>query len=314
MDATLSISSTSGDDVRTPVPRTQLNRATPPPPGLEVQSHLCSLHGIPVKAAPVRPRSQLAPAFTSLGASLAPTSAPSLQPHVSTTQVGTHTARSSPAHKRSASTAQAGTHSAIGAGSRAGRGPFPKPRPVVLPMVSFGQAKPAGIGHIHTVDSDLMHHQFRLSILHWNPGPARRNPTQIIATTCGRFHAVILQEATTFLTSPTSSLRTLATRTSPSCSTRTPLSPILRFSPFNEASTSTHTRGMVLLIVRGLLRRPSLSGTPPVTFCSVHIHNVVAKKRGASTDLLRRLRGYMHQHIVDFVGGDFNMSAFSSVG
>ena len=37
---------------------------------------------------------------------------------------------------------------------------------------------------------------------------------------------------TTFLTSPTSSLRTLATRTSPSCSTRTPLSPILRFSPF----------------------------------------------------------------------------------
>ena len=28
------------------------------------------------------------------------------------------------------------------------------------------------------------------------PGPARRNPTQIVAATCGRFHAVILQEAT----------------------------------------------------------------------------------------------------------------------
>ena len=53
---------------------------------------------------------------------------------------------------------------------------------------------------------------------------------------------------------------------------------------------------MVLLNVRGLLRRPSLSGTPTVTFCSVHIHNVVAKKRGASTDLLRRLHGYMKQH------------------
>ena len=37
---------------------------------------------------------------------------------------------------------------------------------------------------------------------------------------------------------------------------------------------------MVLLIVRALLRRPSLSSTPTVTFCSVHIHNVVAKKRG----------------------------------
>ena len=71
---------------------------------------------------------------------------------------------------------------------------------------------------------------------------------------------------------------------------------------------------MVLLIVRGLLRRPSLSGTPTVTFCSVHIHNVVAKKRDASNDLLRRLHGYMKQHNVDFIGGDFNMSAFSTVG
>ena len=72
--------------------------------------------------------------------------------------------------------------------------------------------------------------------------------------------------------------------------------------------------GMVLLIVRGLLRRPSLSGTPTVTFCSVHIHNVVAKKRDASTDLLHRLHGYMKEHNVDFIGGDFNMSALSTVG
>ena len=71
---------------------------------------------------------------------------------------------------------------------------------------------------------------------------------------------------------------------------------------------------MVLLIVQGLLRRPSLSGTPTVTFCSVHIHNVVAKKRDVSTDLLQRLHGYMKQHNVDFIGGDFNMSAFSTVG
>ena len=62
---------------------------------------------------------------------------------------------------------------------------------------------------------------------------------------------------------------------------------------------------MVLLIVRGLLRHPSLLGTPTVTFCSVH--NVVAEKRDASTDLLRRLHGYMHQHDVDFFGGDFNI-------
>ena len=82
---------------------------------------------------------------------------PSLQPHVSTTQVGTHTARSSATD----STAQAGTH----ADPRAGRGPLPKPRLVVLPVINLGQAKPAGPGHIHNADSDLMHHQRRLSVL-----------------------------------------------------------------------------------------------------------------------------------------------------
>ena len=82
---------------------------------------------------------------------------------------------------------------------------------------------------------------------------------------------------------------------------------------FKEDSTSKGTWGMILLIVRGLLRRPSLSGSPTVTFCSVHIHNVVAKKRDASTILLQRLHGYMREHNVDFIGGDFNMSAFSTV-
>ena len=71
---------------------------------------------------------------------------------------------------------------------------------------------------------------------------------------------------------------------------------------------------MVLLIVRGLLRRPSLSESPIVTLCSVHIHNVVAKKRDASTELLQRLYEYVREHNVDFIGGDFNMSAFSTVG
>ena len=72
---------------------------------------------------------------------------------------------------------------------------FPKPRALVLPVVKFGQSKPDGLGYIDTVDSDLMHHQYRLFVLHWNPGLARRNPTNIIAAACGKFHAVILQEA-----------------------------------------------------------------------------------------------------------------------
>ena len=39
----------------------------------------------------------------------------------------------------------------------------------------------------------------------------------------------------------------------------------------------------------------------------------MVEKRDASTDLLRRLRGYMTQYNVDFIGVDFNTSAFSTV-
>ena len=117
------------------------------------------------------------------------------QPPVCTTQVGTHPVRSATTGKRSASTALAGTHNPVGADPCTGTGPFPKPRALVLPMVKFGQSKSDGLGHIATVDSDLMHHQFRLSLLQWNPGPARRNPTNIVSAACGKFHAVILQEA-----------------------------------------------------------------------------------------------------------------------
>ena len=97
--------------------------------------------------------------------------------------------------QESASTALAGTHNPVGADPRTGTGPFPKPRALVLPMVKFGQSNPDGLGRIDKADSDLMHHQYRLSVLQWSPGLARRNPTNIIAAACGRFHAVILQEA-----------------------------------------------------------------------------------------------------------------------
>ena len=136
------ISSSSGCDGLMPVPRTQPNGTPPPPPGLRDQARLGAPRDILTKAAPMRPHSECVLALTSPGAPIPSTSPPSLQPHVSTTQVGTHTARSSATHQRSASTAPAGTHFAIGADPRAGRGPFPKLRPVVLPMVRFGLPKP----------------------------------------------------------------------------------------------------------------------------------------------------------------------------
>ena len=236
-------------------------------------------------------------------------------PPACTIHVGTHHARSAATGKRSASTALAGTHNLAITDSRAGSVPFPKPRALVLPLVHFGQSKPEGHSGLDTADSDLMHHQFRLSLLQWNPGPARRNPTNIVSAACGKFHAVILQEASDHV--PHTSDQFMA------YTGNTDLAILLNkdtFEPdpivltFKADSTSKGTWGMILLIVRGLLRRPSLSGSPTVTFCSVHIHNVVAKKRDASTELLQRLHGYMWEFYVDFIGGDFNMSAFSTVG
>ena len=40
----------------------------------------------------------------------------------------------------------------------------------------------------------------------------------------------------------------------------------------------------------------------------------MAKKRDASTELLQFLHAKMREHNVDFIGGDFNMSAFSTFG
>ena len=264
-----------------------------PPPDLATSSHLHTTHG----ASTISYLSQ------------------ALQPLVCTTQVGTHPVRSATTAKRSASTALAGAHNSVGADPRTGTGPFPKPRALVLPMVKFGQSKSDRLGHIDTVDSDLMHHQLRLSLLQWNPGPARRNPTNIVSAACGKFHAVSLQEASDHV--PHISDQFMA------YTGNTDLAIFLNkdtFEPepivltFKADSTSKSTWGMVLLIVRGLLIRPSLSGSPTVTFCLVHIHNVVAKKRDASTELLQFLHGKMRGHNVDFIGGDFNMSAFSTVG
>ena len=181
-------------------------------------------------------------------------------------------------------------------------------------MLNFGHSKTCGPSPVATADSDIMHHQFRLSLLQWNPGPARRNPTNIVSAACGKFHAVILQEASDHV--PHISAYFLA------YTDNTDLAILLNkdtFEPdpfitsFKVDSTSKNTWGMVLLIVRAMLRRPSLSGSPTVTFCSAHIHNVVAKKRDASTELLQFLHSKMLEYNVDFIGGDFNMSAFSTV-
>ena len=136
----------------------------------------------------------------------------------------------------------------IGAGPRASRVPFPKRRPVVLPMVRFGLPKPDGTA-CSNADSDLMLHQFRLSVLQWNPGAARRQPTQIIAATVtdqftaytGNTDLAILLNKDTFEPDPA-------------------------VFAFQEASSSKDTWCMVVLVVRGLLRRLPFLALPRSRF------------------------------------------------
>ena len=274
-----------------------------PPKGLAIDAHLCTTHGTPVTAAPLR--SQLRSAI-----SVTPP-----QPPPCTIHVGTHHERSATTGKRSTSTALVGTHNLAITDSRAGSVPFPKLRALVLPLVHFGQSKPGGHNGLDTADSDLMHHQFRLSLLQWNPGPARKNPTNIVSAACGKFHAVILQEASDHVPHISDQFMAFTGNTDLAILlNKDTFEPDPKVNSFKADSTSKGTWGMILLIVRGFLRRPSITGSPTVTFCSVHIHNVVAKKRDASTDLHQRLHGYMREYNVDFIGGDFNMSAFSTVG
>ena len=93
-----------------------------------------------------------------------------------------------------------------------------------------------------------------------------------------------------FRTSPISSLCVLATRTSLSYTTRDTFEPDPTVLTYKVNSTSKGTWGVVLAHRSRSPATSSLSlASPTVTFCSVHIHNVVAQKRDASTELLQRL-------------------------
>ena len=228
--------------------------------------------------------------------------------------MGTHPVRPAGA-KRSASTAHAGNHNSNGPCPRTEVTPFPKPNAVVLPMLNFGHSKTCGPSPVATADSDIMHHQFRLSLLQWNPGPARRNPTNIVSAACGKFHAVILQEASDHV--PHISAYFLA------YTDNTDLAILLNKDTF-EPDPFDYSRSRLTLRAKILgAWCCSLSVLCFVVLLflvhlqshfALHISTMLlAKKRDASTELLQFLHSKMLEYNVDFIGGDFNMSAFSTV-
>ena len=171
-------------------------------------------------------------------------------------------------------------------------------------MVRFGQTRPDGLGLIGTLDSDLC---ITNTVFQFFSGSPQRggNPINIIAATCGRFHAVILQEASDHVPHITDQFIAHTGKTD--------LAILLNkdtFEPdpavFAKPPQAKIPGARFYSSFEAFCVAPLFLVLPTVTFCSVH---VVAKKRDASTDLLRPLHVYMHQHNVDFIGSDFNMSA-----
>ena len=150
-----------------------------------------------------------------------------LQPHVSTTQVGTHPVRSAATYKRSASTAQAGTHNPVGAGPRAGSCPFPEPHgPWFFLWSNFGQAKPDGLGRIDTADSATSCITNTVSLFFSGIQDRRAGTPPILLRRPveGSMRLFFKGPVIMSRTSPISFLHILVTRTLLSYSTRTPLS------------------------------------------------------------------------------------------
>ena len=201
--------------VRQSPPPMQGPHALPqPPPGLEQ---------------PVPPP-ELA-AYSHLLTNVDSSSSHAQQPPVSATHVGTHPVRTASSAKRSASTALAGTHNPVGSNLRTDTGLFPKPRAVVLPMVSLGNPSPTDLAPLPqltaiscTINSDFP------SFSGIQARRAEILSTSSLPPVVGNMQLSFRKPATMSRTSPITSLCAPATRTSLSCSTRTPLSQTPQFS------------------------------------------------------------------------------------
>ena len=149
-----------------------------------------------------------------------------------------------------------------------------------------------------------------MSLLQWNAGTARHQPTQLVAAVCGAFNAVLSQEAADHVPLVSDQFNTYTDGNNLAILlNKDTFLPNADKYPIAEESTSKNTWGLTALVVRGYLRRPPIGAPKTVTFCSAHLHNVVAKKRVAATSFLQRLYAHAELLKVDFIGGDFNRAA-----
>ena len=139
---------------------------------------------------------------------------------------------------------------------------FPKPPPRVIPLTTFGKSKPCFAGVMTDDVSDLLHAQYRLSLLQWNAGAARRHPTRLATAMCGAFNAVMLQEAHDHVPLISDQFDTYSDERGLAIllDKDTFLPDAIKY-PIIEESTSRTTWGVTALVVCGHLRRPP-AGAP----------------------------------------------------
>ena len=97
---------------------------------------------------------------------------------------------------------------------------------------------------------------------------------------CGAFHVVLLQEAADHIPHISEQFHTYTDGDNLAILlNKDTFLPNADKHPIVEESASKNTWGLTALIVRGHPRRPPAGSPKMVTLCSVHLHNVVAKKR-----------------------------------
>ena len=109
--------------------------------------------------------------------------------------------------------------------------------------------------------SDLLHAQYRLSLLQWNARAARRQPTRLATAMCGAFNAVMLQKAHDHVPLISDQFNTYSDERGLAIllNKDTFLPDAIKY-PIIEESTSRTTWGLTALVVCGNLRRPSQNG------------------------------------------------------
>ena len=184
-----------------------------------------------------------------------------------TTHVGSHHPRSDNTGKRSASTAMAGTHNLAITDSRAG-----SVLNHVLTFFSWSTlVNPNLKGILVSIQLTVISCIINIVFPFYNGTQARRANnllTSSLLPVGSSMRLFYRWPVIMFSTSLISLWPSPTTRTSLSCSTNT-FEPDPIVLSFKADSTSKGTWSMILLIVRGFLRRPSLTGSPTVTFCSV---------------------------------------------